>query len=127
MDRESFISLVAGAVRNLPEEFATRLNNIVIVVEDRPIKRQLVMARLERGQTLLGLYEGIPQTKRGRHYGLVPPDIITIFQRPIEAICRDNTEVIIEIDKVVEHEIAHHFGIDDARLRQIHKRKVDQI
>ena len=73
---------------------------------------------LRRGQTLLGLYEGIPRTKR-KHYGLVPPDKVTIFQKPIEARWRHDAEITAEIQRVVKHEIAHHFGISDARLQQI--------
>jgi predicted Zn-dependent protease with MMP-like domain len=68
---------------------------------------------------LLGLYEGVPLTNRTSHYGLVPPDKITIFQKPIEAKCRDDAEVTDEIQQVVRHEIAHHFGIGDARLREL--------
>ena len=121
MDRERFEWLVASAVQALPEEFVVRLENITVVVEDQPTPRQLVKAGLKRGQTLLGLYEGVPLTKRGAHYGLVVPDKITIFQRPIESACRDDSEIAAEIQRVVQHEIAHHFGIDDARLKQLGK------
>jgi len=121
MDREGFKWLVARAVDSLPEEFRTKLENIDVVVEDWPSQGQLAKARLGRGQTLLGLYEGVPLTKRGRHYGLVPPDKITIFQKPIEARCRYEAEIIAEIQRVVRHEIAHHFGIGEARLRQIER------
>ena len=121
MDRERFEWLVARAVETLPEEFITRLENIDVVVEDYPTHSQLASVGLRRGQDLLGLYEGVPLTKRGAHYGLVPPDKITIFQKPIEAKCRYEAEIIAEIEKVVRHEIAHHFGIGEARLRQIEK------
>ncbi len=121
MDRERFEHLVARAVKSLPEEFVTRLENIDMVVEDWPTLGQLARARLRRGQTLLGLYEGVPLTKRGEHYGLVPPDKITIFQKPIEAKGRHDAEITAEIQRVVQHEIAHHFGIGDARLKQIGK------
>ena len=121
MDRERFEHLVARAVKSLPEEFVTRLENIDVVVEDWPTLSQLARARPRRGQTLLGLYEGVPLTKRGEHYGLVPPDKITIFQKPIEAKGRHDAEITAEIQRVVQHEIAHHFGIGDARLKQIGK------
>jgi predicted Zn-dependent protease with MMP-like domain len=119
MDRKRFEWLVARAVEDLPEEFLTRLENIDVVVEDWPTPTQLLRLGLTHGETLLGLYEGIPQTNRGGHYGLVPPDKITIFQRPIEAKCRYDAEISTEIQRVVKHEIAHHFGISDARLKQI--------
>ena len=121
MDRERFQWLVTQAVDSLPEEFRTKLANIDVVVEDRPTKSQLTEAGLKRGETLLGLYEGVPLTKRGSHYGLVPPDKITIFQKTIEAECSHDAEIIAEIQRVVRHEIAHHFGIGDARLNQLEK------
>ena len=119
MDSSKFERLVAQAIESLPDEFATRLENIDVVVADQPTPAQLMPLRRKRGETLLGLYEGVPLTKRSRHYGLVPPDKITIFQKPIEAICRNDAEIIAEIQRVVQHEIAHHFGISDARLRQL--------
>lgn len=121
MDRERFEWLVAGAVDSLPQEFRTKLENIDVVVEAWPTQDQLAKVGLGRGQTLLGLYQGVPQTKRGRRYGLVAQDKITIFQRPIEAKCRFEAEIIAEIQRVVRHEIAHHFGIGDARLRQLER------
>jgi predicted Zn-dependent protease with MMP-like domain len=123
MDRERFEWLVAKAVDNLPEEFRARLENIDVVVEDWPTHRQLAEAGLKDGYTLLGLYQGVPLTRRGEHYGLVPPDKITIFQKPIEAECRDDAQITAEIQKVVRHEIAHHFGIGDGRLRQLERGK----
>ncbi len=105
----------------MPEEFRTRLENVDVVVEERPTQYQLARARLGRGYTLLGLYEGVPVTRRGSHYGMVPPDKITIFRKPVEAKCRDDADIIDEIQRVVQHEIAHHFGIGDARLRQMER------
>jgi len=119
MDREGFERLVAKAVEELPEEFLARLENVDIVVEDSPTLDQIRFMGLGRDETLLGLYEGVPQTERGSHYGLVPPDKITIFQRPIESKCRYGGNITTEIKRVVRHEIAHHFGISDARLKQL--------
>ncbi len=123
MDRARFEWLVARAVNSLPEEFCTKLENIDVVVEDKPTPGQLAEVRLKRTATLLGLYEGVPLTRRGSHYGLVAPDKITIFQKPIEATCKNDAEVTAEIQRVVQHEIAHHFGIGDARLEQIERGK----
>jgi len=119
MDRERFEWLVARAVDSLPDEFQAKLKNVDVVVEDWPTRGQLAKVGLKRDYTLLGLYEGVPLTKRGSHYGLVPPDKITIFQKPIEAKSRYDAEITAEIQRVVRHEIAHHFGIGDAKLRQI--------
>ena len=123
MKREIFEQLVAMAVEALPEEFRTRLENIVVVVADRPTPAQLASTQLKSGHTVLGLYQGVPLTKRTHSYGMVPPDKITIFQKPIEFRCRGDVEITAEIRRVVQHEIADHFGIDDARLKEIEKAK----
>jgi predicted Zn-dependent protease with MMP-like domain len=119
MNRDRFERLVAKAVEDLPDKFAAQLDNVAIVVQDYPTAVQVRKAGLGRDETLLGLYEGVPQTKRGTHYGMVTPDKITIFRRPIEALGKDNNCMINEIEKVIKHEIAHHFGITDTRLRQL--------
>jgi len=121
MDKQRFEWLVAKAVDSLPDEFSTKLENIDVVVQDQPTPSQLAEVRLKRGETLLGLYQGVPLTKRSRHYGMVAPDKITIFQKSIEARCNNDTEVKAEIMRIVQHEIAHHFGISDTRLRQLAK------
>jgi len=92
-------------------------------VEERPTSDQVAEAGLKRSETLLGLYQGVPLTRRGGHYGMVVPDKITIFQKPIEAMCRYDSEIVAEVQRVVRHEIAHHFGISDARLKQLEKGK----
>jgi len=123
VDREKFEWLVARAVDSLPEEFSSKLENIDVVVEDWPTLGQMTRVGLKDDETLLGLYEGVPLTRRSSHYGLVPPDKITIFRKPIEAQCRYVAQITAEIQRVVRHEIAHHFGIGDARLEQIERGK----
>ena len=121
MKKERFEALVAEAVETLPEEFSQKMENIDVVVEDAPTLAQLRRSGLGKNMTLLGLYEGVPLTQRTSNYGLVPPDKITIFQKTIEEACNTKDEIDIkeEIRKTVIHEIAHHFGIGDARLQQI--------
>ena len=119
MDSRRFEWLVAQAIENLPDEFQERLENIDIVVADLPSREQLESLGGRRGETLLGLYEGIPLTRRSHGYGLVMPDKVTIFQRPIESMCKNDAQIITEVQRVVRHEIAHHFGISDDRLRQL--------
>ncbi len=123
MDRDRFEWLVFKAVDELPDEFRERMDNIDIVVQDEPTSDQLAETGLKRSETLLGLYEGVPLTRRSRSYGMVPPDKITIFQKSIEARCRGDTEIQREIQRVVKHEIAHHFGIGDARLNQLERKR----
>ncbi len=121
MERDKFEELVARAVEELPAEFQEKLENIDVVVEDYPTRHQLGQTGTRSGYTLLGLYEGVPLTVRTSSYGLVAPDKITIFQKTIEAECAGGADAGIqaEIQKVVRHEIAHHFGINDARLKEI--------
>lgn len=119
MERKHFERLVAEALQALPREFQERLDNIEVVVEDEPTVEQLAEAGLESGDSLLGLYEGVPLTERGANYDLVLPDKISIFQRPIEEAYRSDGEIKAEVQRVVQHEIAHHFGLDDERLNEL--------
>jgi predicted Zn-dependent protease with MMP-like domain len=122
IDPEAFEEMVVRAVQELPEEFRDDLINLDVVVEEIASPEQLARAGLRGGYDLLGLYEGVPRTRRGRGYGMVLPDKITIFQRPIESRCRNEADVWREVAGVVRHEIAHHFGISDERLGEIERR-----
>ena len=115
ISQKDFEDLVRRALDTLPGEFYERLQNVDVVVEDEPTHEQLQTGGVEEGDTLLGLYEGVPLTAR-ENYGFVLPDKITIFQRPIEEMCESPVEVVEEIRVTVMHEIAHHFGIDDHAL-----------
>jgi predicted Zn-dependent protease with MMP-like domain len=123
MNRERFEALVARAIDNLPPEFQSKLENVDVLIEDWPTQRQLNRVKLSHPSQLLGLYEGVPQTKRGRGYGMVLPDKISIFQKPIEAQCHYDEEIKAKIEEVVRHEIAHHFGTDEKTLRRIEGEK----
>ena len=124
MEKQRFEELVMKAIKDLPEEFQQKLENVDVVVEDWPSSMQLARLGIRYGYQLLGLYEGVPQTNRGQNYTLVLPDKITIFQKPVEAKCgRRSDEIAAEITRVVKHEIAHHFGISDARLDQIEEER----
>ena len=123
MERQRFESLVIKAIEELPAEFHHKIENVDVVIEDWPKPGQLRQLSLSHKSQLLGLYEGVPQTKRGRGYGLVLPDKITIFQRPIELRCHSDVEIEAEIGSVVRHEIAHHFGTDEKTLRKIESRR----
>jgi predicted Zn-dependent protease with MMP-like domain len=116
MDVKRFSHLVSQALDNLPDEFIDLLDNVEVLVEDYPTPSR---HRGSKRNELLGLYEGVPLTERDTHYGLVLPDKITIFQKPIEAICRTDDEIVDQIAKTVLHEIAHHFGMTDAQLDEI--------
>jgi predicted Zn-dependent protease with MMP-like domain len=108
---ERFEQLVADALDAIPEELAEVVDNLVVVVEEGTI-----------GGRLLGRYEGVPLTARDSWYGtggLVMPDRVTIYRRPICAIAHSEDEVVRQVGITVVHEIAHHFGIGDARLHEL--------
>jgi len=116
---DRFERLVAEAIDALPAPFAARLQNVEIVIEAWPSRRQLRDSETPAGDTLLGLYEGVPLTERGGGYGMVLPDKITIFQGPIEQEASTDQEVQAQVRHTVVHEIAHFFGISDEQLRRM--------
>jgi predicted Zn-dependent protease with MMP-like domain len=119
IDYETFEKLVVRALEDLPAWVQATLDNVEITTAEAPTLAQRQRLGLRPGQTLLGLYEGVPKTKRSGSYGLVLPDKITLFRRPILAVCRTPREVEERVRAVVIHELAHHFGIDDERLRDL--------
>jgi predicted Zn-dependent protease with MMP-like domain len=119
IDYATFEKLVVRALEDLPAWVQTALDNVEVTIAETPTITQRRRLGLYPGQTLLGLYEGVPKTKRSSSYGLVLPDKITLFRRPILAVCRTPREVEERVRAVVIHELAHHFGIDDERLRDL--------
>ena len=106
----NFDRAVQRVVDSLPAEFRGAMSNVEIVVEDEP----------PPGLPLLGLYQGVPLTRRTSAYGAVPPDKITIYRGPLERFYGDDPERLRDqVRRVVLHEIAHHFGISDERLREL--------
>ena len=119
MNRSRFERLVAEALDSLPHEFQEKMENVDVVIEAWPSREQVRRMGLPPGQTLLGLYEGVPLTERTSRYGMVLPDRITIYQGPVEACCRSAREIRRQVRQVVMHELGHHFGISDERLRDL--------
>jgi predicted Zn-dependent protease with MMP-like domain len=108
VEPERFAQLVADALDGIPEELGRLMDNVnVFVDDDSPPGR------------LLGLYEGIPLTHREAYGGLAMPDRITIYRRAICSSCRTEDEVVDQVRVTVVHEVAHHFGIGDARLHEL--------
>ena len=120
LKRARFARLVARALDDLPREFAERMRNIEIVVEDEPSEEQ----RPRDGSELLGLYEGVPLTGRGAQEPYLP-DRISIFRGPIERVSASPRHQADVVRDTVMHEIAHHFGISDARLRELGRGDVE--
>jgi predicted Zn-dependent protease with MMP-like domain len=119
MNRSVFARLVVAAVQALPAYYRERLDNVEVVVEDWPDAATLQLANVRHPSGLLGFYHGVPLTQRTHDYGQVLPDRISIYRRPILLSCRNRDEATAVIGRVVRHEIAHHFGIADDRLREI--------
>ncbi len=114
MEAGEFENLVYEALKNLPKEFKAAIDNVDVVVEDWPT------LDVAQGRLLLGLYQGVPKTTWGRGQGLKVPDKITVFRGPINFLARGELDTIKKlIIDTVEHEIAHHFGISDARIDEI--------
>ncbi len=119
LSREEFEKLVAQALADLPGEFAEKLENVEVVVEDHPTEAHYGARRLPPGMLLLGLYQGVPLTNRSTFAPFHFPDRITIFQRTIEYVADSHEEVVAQVRRTVLHEIAHHFGMPDSRLREL--------
>jgi len=119
VNRDIFERFVAEALDALPEIFQEKMDNVEVVVEDWPDRETMRRAGVRHPAQILGFYHGVPQTKRTHHYGLVLPDKISIYRRPILMRCRTLEEVRRTVHHVVRHELAHHFGIGDDRLREI--------
>ncbi len=119
VDRDTFEGLVTSAVNDLPEAFRDRITNLEFVVEDLASGDDYARVGVGRGRTLLGVYRGIPLPGRGRRYHMTLPDRIVIFQQPIQRLARGEADLSERVRHVVQHEIAHYFGISDERLREI--------
>ncbi len=119
MDRETFDRLVEEALLSIPEEFQAKLDNVELLITNWPTSEQLRRAGLRPSQTLFGLYQGVPHTQRRTGYGLVPPDTIILFRGPIVAVGRTRAGIAHVIRRTVLHEIGHHFGFGEERLREL--------
>jgi predicted Zn-dependent protease with MMP-like domain len=108
VEPERFEQMVGEALDGLPEELGELMSNVAVTVDH------------EGGRPgLLGLYQGVPLTRRAASYAGVLPDRITIYRRAICAICRTESDVVEQVRRTVVHEVGHHFGIGDARLREL--------
>lgn len=117
MTQEKFEEMVKEGIGAIPERFLKKLDNVDIVIEDEPTPYQLSKLRARKSLIIFGLYEGVPQTKRGP-YGQVLPDKITIFKKPIERMAYSEKETKEIVKNTVWHEIAHHFGMDERKVRE---------
>lgn len=116
-----FESAVADALDAIPEELATQMDNVVVLVQDEPDTDMLGPDDYDAAgrPTLLGLYDGVPLTERNADWSLALPDRILIFQGPLQRWCRSREELVEQVTITVIHEVGHHFGISDARLHEL--------
>ena len=119
VDDETFDAMVVRAIEALPAQFGERLANVEFGVEDAARPDDYARMRVAPGATLLGVYRGVPLTRRGARYNMALPDSIVIFRTPLRRIARDEADLYERIAHVVRHEVAHYFGISDDRLREI--------
>jgi predicted Zn-dependent protease with MMP-like domain len=119
MTRRQFEALVDKALRKLPRKFRERIANIAVVVEDWADDETLAEMGIEPPDTLYGLYRGIDLTRRDSSYGNVMPDVITIYQGPIEEDAADEQDMAQLVRETVVHELGHYFGLDDETMHRI--------
>ena len=108
VDPERFEAMVTEALDGVPEELGELMSNVAVTVQHDP-----------GPPGLLGLYQGVPLTRRTTFYAGALPDRITIYRHAICAVCDSEPEVVEQVRRTVIHEIGHHFGIGDARLREL--------
>jgi len=108
VDPERFEEMVSGALDDIPEELGRLMSNVAVTVQHEP-----------GPAGLLGLYHGVPLTSRSSSYAGALPDRITIYRRAICAVCSSEAEVVEQVRRTVIHEVGHHFGMRDRRLREL--------
>lgn len=117
-----FEKLISRAMDELPQEYIEGLDNVVVTYDDEPTPHQREKMKLRHGESLFGLYEGIPRTQRGAGYNLVLPDKITIFKLPMTHLHHDLDGLYREVKHTLWHEIAHFYGLDHDRIHEIEAR-----
>lgn len=117
--KAEFGELVESALAELPPEYADFLEEVPIEVRDWPTPQQLQRVGVRHGALLLGLYQGRPRTQRSVEDSGAMPDVIYIFQEPIQAVCNDRQQLIRQVRTTVLHEIGHHFGLSEEDLDRL--------
>jgi predicted Zn-dependent protease with MMP-like domain len=115
---EEFEAMVRRGVEALPEEFGERIANVEFSVEEIARRSDYALGTAHNA-TLLGVYRGVPLTRRGAYYNMIAPDRVVIFRQPLQRLARDAADLEARVHHVVRHEVAHYFGISDERLREI--------
>jgi len=119
---EEFDALITRAMNELPQAYIKGLQNVVIVMEDEPSPEQRQKMKLD-GKLLLGLYEGVPMTKKGNGFSGMLPDKITLFKNQILAIVDNDESLFQQIKRTLWHEIAHYYGLDHSNIDELQRNK----
>jgi len=123
MDRDEFQTHVDDAWESIPESFRDRFSNVAVFVQDEPSAEHLRSSGTPAGHTLLGLYQGVPLSRRGWSYHMALPDNVTLFQGPIERAAADPADIPRIIYDTLWHELAHHLGMDEKEVRDAERRR----
>src|SRR5437667_10974965 len=118
ISEEEFQEIMESSMETVPENFKSKMENIVFLVEPYPTESDLARVGLTKGSMLLGLYSGTPYTHRNTWYAGTTPDRIILFQKNIEAVCNNLNELKSKIREVVIHEIGHYFGMSEEQIRK---------
>lgn len=119
MNDEEFSALVTEALAELPAEIQAHLSNVVVTTAVWPSAEEMQLAGVDEPWQLFGLYEGVPLPRRGTHYNLVTPDHIVIYQGPLQRAFARPVDIRRQIRRTVVHEVAHHFGLSERRIREL--------
>ena len=118
MKREHFTQVVEEVLDSLPDEFRSRIRNLAVLVEDLPPHQRAPRRGGER-QLLLGIFHGVPTTRKSIFDVSTGPDHIVLYQQNIEAICSNEAEIREQIRLTVIHELGHYFGMDEEQLKDV--------
>lgn len=119
MEKEKFERLVEEALAQLPKKFKKYIENLAVIVEAKPSRELYERTGNSPFSVLLGHYHGVPFKHRGPFYGNIPPDVIVVYQKPIESICSTEEDIRKKVREVIFHEIGHYFGLNDRELKEI--------
>jgi predicted Zn-dependent protease with MMP-like domain len=118
MKREHFVEVVEEALDSLPQEFRSRIRNVAVLVEDKPPRQRSPRPGQQR-RLLLGVFHGVPTTRKSIFDLSTGPDHIVLYQKNIEAVCSSEAEVRKQIRLTVIHELGHYFGMDEEQLKDV--------
>jgi predicted Zn-dependent protease with MMP-like domain len=121
MEREKFEKLAEEALAKIPKKFKKLISNLAVLVEEKASREIFEKTGSTRLSSILGHYHGVPFKHRGPFYGNIPPDVIVIYQKPIESICSTEEEIKKKVREVILHEIGHYFGLSEKELREIER------